>query len=422
MPKRVPELTAIQVRRLTRPGFHAVGGVAGLLLQVKPSTTGEGVGPRSWVLRTTVGDKRRAFGLGAYPEVSLASARDKASRLKERIRDGVDPVEERKAAQRALRAAQAKALTFDEAARRCHAARATEFRNEKHRRDWISSLERHASPVLGTLSVAEIDMPHVLAVLEPIWKTRTETATRVRQRIETVLTWATVSGYRSGTNSARWEGNLKEVLPNPSKITKVRHHRAIPWQEIGTFMANLRDRDGMSARALEFAILTAARSGEVRLATWDEMDLEGGVWMVPAERIKAGRTHRVPLSQDAVALLSALPRYEGSPYVFPAQRGGALSDMSLSAVCRRMGVDATPHGFRSTFKDWARNRTRYADEVSELALAHVNSDATRAAYARDELIGKRRRLMAEWASYCNTIEKGEESADVLPMGTASAGE
>jgi len=347
-----------------------------------------------------VGAKRRDIGLGGFPDVTLSQAREKAREAREKIRQGIDPAAERRAAREALVAAQAKALTFDQAAHRCHESKVDEFRNEKHKRDWISSLQRHASPVIGPLPVNEVELAHVLEVLEPIWKDKTETATRVRQRIESVLTWATVRGYRQGENPARWDGNLKEVLPNPSKIAKVRHHRGVSWQEVGAFMERLRQREGTAARALEFAILTAARSSEVRLATWDEIDLQEALWTVPADRIKAGRTHRVPLSQDAVRLLEAIPRMEGSPYVFPAPRGGALSDMSLSAVCKRMGVDATPHGFRSTFKDWARNCTNYADEVSELALAHVNSDATRSAYARDELLPQRRRLMREWASFC----------------------
>jgi len=364
-----------------------------------------------------VGQKRRDIGLGGFPDVTLSQARQYARDAREKIRNGIDPSEERKEARQALMAAQAKALTFDEAARRCHDAKAPEFRNEKHAKDWISSLERYANPVIGGLPVSDVDLPHVLEILEPIWRTKTETATRLRQRIESVLTWAAVRGYRNGENPARWEGNLKEVLPNPTKTRKVQHHRALPWQKIGQFMADLRKREGVAARALEFAILTAARSSEVRLATWDEIDLKARVWMVPAERIKAGRTHRVPLSDDAVALLKGLPRFEGSLYVFPAAKGGPLSDMALSALCRRMGVDATPHGFRSTFKDWARSRTAYADEVSELALAHVNSDATRAAYARDELLPQRKRLMADWASFCDTIEA--EGRNVTSLGAAS---
>ena len=395
MPRVAKELSALEVRRITRPGTHAVGGVPGLLLQVADS------GARSWILRVQVGDRRRTYGLGGFPQISLAMAREKAREIKELLRQGIDPIGQRKAARDALQAASARAMTFAQAAKRCHAAREAEFRSDKHRHDWLASLKQHAFPKIGHLQVAEIALPHVLAVLEPIWKTRTETATRVRQRMEAVITWATVSGYRQGENPARWDGNLREVLPTPSKIAKVQHHRALPWQEMPAFMERLRRREGMGAKALEFAVLTAARSGEVRLATWDEFDLEARVWTVPAERIKAGRLHRVPLSGDAIALLEALPRFEGSPYTFPAPRGGPLSDMSLSAVTRRMGVDAVPHGFRSSFKDWARSCTSYADEVSELALAHVSSDATRAAYARDELLEKRRQLMADWCVFLN---------------------
>lgn len=393
MPRRAKELSATEVRRLKKPGLHAVGGVSGLLLQVGQS------GGRSWILRTTVGAKRRDIGLGGFPDVTLSEAREEAREVKRKIKRGIDPVAERKAARRALVDEQSKALPFEKAARMCHTAKAHEFRSEKHRRDWLSSLEHHAFPVLGKMPVAEIELPHVLQALEPIWHEKTETATRVRQRIESVLTWATVSGYRNGENPARWEGNLKEVLPNPSKITKVKHHRAIAWQEVPNFMKKLRQREGMATRALEFAILTAARSSEVRKATWNEIDFEAGTWTVPGERIKAGRKHTVPLPDDVITLLRSVDQLEGSPYIFPAPRGGALSDVALLNVCKRVGVDATPHGFRSSFKDWARNRTAYADEVSELALAHVNSDATRAAYARDELLPQRTKLMADWAKF-----------------------
>jgi integrase len=218
-----------------------------------------------------------------------------------------------------------------------------------------------------------------------------------------VLSWATVSGYRTGDNPARWKGNLEHALAKPARLQKVTHYPALPWQEVGAFMTELRKREGIGARALEFAILTAARSGEVRGATWDEIDLHSKLWTIPEERMKAGKQHRVPLSEQALNLLKALPRLEGSNYVFPAVRGGMLSDMSINAVTRRMGVAAVPHGFRSSFKDWARSCTRYEDEVSELALAHANSDQTRAAYARDELLPKRERLMKEWAKYCDTV-------------------
>ncbi|WP_248276924.1 integrase arm-type DNA-binding domain-containing protein [Marinobacterium sp. LSUCC0821] len=368
-------------------------------LQMLVSATGA----RSWVLRTQMGQKRRDIGLGGFPDVTLAGARDKARELREKISNGIDPVLERKAARDAMRARQAKVLTFKEAAYLCHNARKDEYSNVKHRQDWINSLERHAFSVIGELSIDAIEVPHVLKVLEPIWKTKTETATRVRQRLESVLSWATVSKYRSGDNPARWADNLSELLPTPNKIRKVRHHKALPWQKVPMFMVDLQQREGIGARALEFIILTAARSGEVRFATWDEIDLTAKLWTVPADRMKARKAHNVPLSGAVIELLEGLPRIEGSNLLFTAPRGNALSDMSISAVCKRMEVEATPHGFRSCFKDWARSRTAYPDEVSELALAHVNNDATRAAYARDELLEQRSRLMSDWAKFINSL-------------------
>jgi len=398
MPKKASELSALQVRRLTAPGFHAVGGVAGLHLLVKDT------GARSWILRVKVGDRRPDIGCGGFPDVTLEQARQIAREMREQIRRGIDPIAARRATGLALRAAQAKALTFDQAAEACHAAKMVEFRNAKHRDDWISSLERYASKIIGDLPVADIELPHVVSVLKPIWTTKTETATRVRQRIESVLSWAKVSGYRTGENPARWKGNLEHALPKPARLQKIMHYPALPWQEVGAFMIELRKREGIGARALEFAVLTAARSGEVRGATWPEIDLHAKLWTIPATRMKAGKAHRVPLSEPAIKLLKALPRMEGCPYVFPSPRGKMLSDMSINSVTRRMKVDAVPHGFRSTFKDWCRTSTSYQDEVSELALAHVSTDATRAAYARDELLPKRERLMREWAKHCDTVQ------------------
>lgn len=393
MPKKARELSAYQVRRIKRPGLHAVGGVAGLHLFVKPT------GARSWILRVKIGDRRPDIGLGGYPDVTLEQARQQAREARLQVRQGLDPLAARRAARDALRAAHAKRMTFGEAARHCHTAKATEFRSKKHSNDWINSLTTHCTAI-AKLDVSMIEQPHVLAVLRPIWTNKTETATRVRQRIKDVLDWARVGGYRAGPNPARWADNLEHVLPKPSKIRKVAHHAAMPWSELPAFFAQLRERGGMGARALEFAILTAARSGEVRLATWDEIDFNAKLWTIPAARMKAGREHRVPLSEPAVRLLKNLPRMEGSPYVFPAVRGGPLSDMSVSAVCRRMKVDAVPHGFRSSFKTWCQESTNYQDEVSELALSHVHSDATRAAYARGELLAKRTRLMRAWAKFC----------------------
>ena len=426
-PKRAKELSAVEVKRIARPGLHAVGGVAGLHLRVTDS------GARNWILRTKIGDKRRDIGLGGFPDVTLAQARERARQVKETIWQGQDPIAERRAAEAALKAHQAKQLTFAQAVERSHKAKAQEFRTAKHAKQWYASLENHVFPKLGEMPVAEIEMPHVLEVLEPIWTAKPETAAKVRQRIETVLTWATVSGYRAGDNPARWQGNLKEVLPNVSKIHRTEHWPALHWRRIPEFMEALQSVEGMGARALEFTILTASRSGEVRKATWREIDKRDKLWTVPGNRTKTGKPHRVPLSDAALAVLDALPRYKGSEYVFPAVRGGALSDMTISAVTRRMhksnvqaggegwtdpqtGRVVVPHGFRSSFKDWCRSRTAYPDEVSELALAHVNSDATRAAYARDELLPQRERLMADWSRFCR---HGEQGGDVVGIREAN---
>ncbi len=401
MPRKARELSAIEVKRFSKAeGFHAVGGVDGLYLKVKDT------GARSWILRAKVGDRRKDFGLGGHPDVTLEDARQRAREARELIRQGIDPLNAKRAAKDALRAAAARRMTFDEAATACHKSKSREFRNRKHAAQWKSTLDTYASPIIGSLPVEQVDLGHVVKVLEPIWETKVETASRLRGRIEAVLSWATVSGYRKGDNPARWHGNLSHVLAKPTKVRKVKHHAAMPWHELGKFMADLRTREGAAARALDFAILTAARSGEVRLARWDEIDLRAKLWTVPGERMKAAKSHRVPLSEPAIKLLKALPRFEGgSNYVFAAARGGPLSDMAISAVTRRMGVNAVPHGFRSTFKDWCRSSTAYPDEVSELALAHVSSDATRAAYARDELLPKRALLMRDWAKFCGTIPK-----------------
>lgn len=410
MPKIVKELSALDVRRIQKPGRHAVGYISGLMLVVKDS------GAKSWILRTVIGGKRRNIGLGSYPEISLADARESAREMKKKIRQGIDPVEERKATQRALRE-QSKRMTFAEAARLCHEKKQSEFKNEKHAKQWISTIERYAFPVIGNIPVDEIDLPHILSVLEPIWHEKTETATRLRQRLEAVLSWATVSGHRQGDNPARWQGHLDAVLPKPNKLKKVNHHAALPWQQIGAFMQELRKRKGTAARALEFLILTATRSGEVRLATWEEIDLENRIWTIPGDRMKTGKEHTVPLTNDAVKLLEALPRFEGSPYVFPAARGGLLSDMSISAVCKRMKVAAVPHGFRSTFRDWASENTNFPREVCEMALAHTIESKVEAAYRRGDLFQKRRKLMEAWTAFCNKVQT-EKPATVTPIREA----
>ncbi len=405
MPRVAAELSAIVVGRLKTPGFHAVGGVAGLLLKVSNPNA------RSWVLRVTIGGKRREIGLGSFNDVSLAEARTRARKLRSDIADGVDPLAERRKASADLAAASMSVLTFDEAARRLIAAKAPEWKNPKHAAQWAATLETYASPTIGKLPVNEVELRHVVDVLSPIWETTTETARRLRGRIESVLAWATVSGYRTGDNPARWKGNLDHVLAKPNRIRKVKHHAALPVDDLHGFMADLRQREGMGARALEFAILTAARSGEVRGATWSEIDLDGAVWTIPANRMKGGREHRVPLSAPAAALLRAMPRDTGET-VFFAPRGGEMSDMSLSAVMRRMEVDAVPHGFRSTFRDWSAERTAYPRDVCEMALAHTIGDKVEAAYRRGDLFAKRTNLMADWAKF---IDTAPATGNVTPM-------
>lgn len=301
MPKKARELTALKVRRLNKPGLHAVGGVSGLDMLVKDT------GARSWILQVKVGDRRPDIGCGGFPDVTLEQARNRAHDIREQIRQGVDPIASRRAAGDALKLAQAKMLTFDQAAKLCWQAKVSEFRNTKHKADWINSLTLYASPVIGERPVSDAALPHVAKVLQPIWTTKTETAKRVRQPIESVLSWAKVSEYRTGENPARWKGHLEHALPKPSKVAVVEHYAALPWQDVGEFMVELRKRDGIGARALEFLILTTARSGEVRGATWDEIDFDAKLWTVPAARMKANRTHRVPLSESAIRPLKSCP-------------------------------------------------------------------------------------------------------------------
>lgn len=410
MPRKAKELAPIEVKRLTVPGLHAVGGVAGLYLQVLPT------GARTWVLRARIGGKRRDMGLGGYPDVTLALAREKAREARLRIDAGVDPIAERAAARSALAAQRGAEMTFDDCARRFIEAKAAEWRNDKHRKQWAATLETYASPIIGKLAVRDVSLAHVVKILEPVWTTKTETASRVRGRIESVLDWATVRGFRKGDNPARWKGCLDKVLAKPGKVAKVEHHAALPIDQVPAFMRELRERHGIAARALEVLILTAARSGEIRGATWNEIDLQAKVWTVPAGRMKAGKEHRVPLPDRVVEIIKALPRIEGTDLVFPAPRGGMLSDMTMTAVMRRMKVDAVPHGFRSSFRDWAAERTAYPHEMAEAALAHVISNKTERAYRRSDLFDKRRRMMEDWSKFCDTIMPAGE---VVPIRGAA---
>jgi integrase len=398
MPKIAKELSALEVGRLTSPGLHFIGGVAGLALQVMPS------GARSWIFRARVGGKRRDIGLGGFPTVTLSGAREAARRTRGKIKEGIDPVEEVKAVRSALAASRAAAMTFSEAAKAFVAVKEAEWSNAKHAAQWRSTLESYANPILGNVLVRDIDTAHIMRVLEPIWAGKTETATRLRGRIENVLDWATVRGYRKGDNPARWRGHLDKLLAAPGKIQKVEHHAALPYIELGTFMADLRQQEGMGARALELAILTATRSGEVRGATWSEIDMDAGVWTIPDTRMKAGHEHRVPLTPEVINLLKSLHRFGDSDLLFPNNKGTPLSDMTLTAVLRRMNRPVTAHGFRSTFRDWAAERTNYPRDVAEMALAHAIENKVEAAYRRGDLFEKRRRMMREWAKFCGTVQ------------------
>lgn len=393
MPKIAKQLSDRAVAAIKTEGRHAVGGVPGLHLRVSGDH-------RGWVLRLQVGDKRQDIGLGAYPAVSLSEAREKAREMHSGLREGRDPVAPRKQQRMVLAAQAAAEKTFRWCAEEFLRAKASEWSNPKHKQQWENTLETYAMPHLGQLNVSLIDLPHVLACLEPIWHSKNETASRLRGRIESVLDWAAVRKYRTGENPARWKGHLDKVLAAPAKIKKVEHHRAVPVDGMATFMAELRNQNGLAACALEFVILTAARSGEVRNATWSEIDEETAVWTVPAEHMKAGREHRVPLSKAAMQLLRKLPRFTDSELLFPGTKGQPLSDMTMTAVMRRMKVDAVPHGFRSTFRDWVGEKTHFPRELAEQALAHTLESKVEAAYRRGDALDKRRQMMEEWALFC----------------------
>jgi len=391
------------------PKMHAVGGAAGLYLQVSPS------GAKSWLARVSIGGKRREVGLGSYPEVSTAEARETANAMRADLRRGVNPIAERNAA--AVAASQV--MTFGEATEQFLKVKLQEFDNEKHRKQWRATLDAYAVPVLGKKSVADISVQDVLLVMTPIWTTKNETARRLRGRVEMVLSWATTHGYRTGDNPARWKGNLDTTLQKPSKVAKVTHHPALSLPDAADWMADLRKRDGTASRALEFAALTAARSGEVRGMVWDEVKLDARVWTIPADRMKTGKEHRVPLSDDALTLLASLPRGD-SPFVFPAQRGGQLSDAGMSACMKRIhaarpdkyvdarsGRPAVPHGLRSTFRDWAAEKGIERD-IAEMALAHVVGSDVERAYRRTDMMERRRNVMAAWAGFLRG-ETGEKT-------------
>jgi len=393
MARHLHTLSARTVATLTKPGRHSDGG--GLYLSVNRS------GARSWVFMWKVGGKRREMGLGSLRDVSLAKARERAAEARQKLADGLDPIAARD---------KPKVMTFGEAADALIESMSSSWRNEKHRAQWKMTLTVYCEP-LRPKPVAEIGTEDVLKVLQPLWAAKPETASRLRGRIERVFDYARAHGQRTGENPARWRGHLEAILPKRAKLTRG-HHKAMHFDEIPTFIKALRERDGAAPSALEFAILTAARSGEVMGARWDEFDLEMQVWTVPATRMKAGREHRVPLSGRAVEILMTMQQKRLSDFVFPGMKAGRpLSVMALEMVLRRMKIDVTVHGFRSAFRDWVGERTYFPREVAEAALAHLVGDAVERAYRRGDALEKRRKLMDAWANF---LEQKTRS-NIVPM-------
>jgi integrase len=387
-------LSALKVARAKQPGMYADGG--GLYLRVA-----EG-GSKQWVFRYAAGTRDRDMGLGPVHTLTLPEAREKAREARLLRLEGIDPIEAKRARIAALRAADARAMTFKQCAEGFIKDNEASWTSARHRQEWVGSLVRLVYPTLGSLPVAAIDTPLVLKVLKPIWEKTPETASRVRGRIENVLGWATVHHYRAGDNPARWGGLLEHALPARSKIAKVEHHAALPYAEIGAFVVKLRGDSGVAAACLQFITLTAARLDEARSSTWDEIDLANRIWVVPALRMKADKEHRVPLSDGAVAILEQMQVIRQSDYVFPGRlEGRPIGDNTIWRLAKEAaGSDITIHGLRSSFRDWAAERTSFPREVAELALAHSIPNAVEAAYRRGDLFEKRRRLMDAWAAFC----------------------
>jgi len=408
MARTIHRISATKLVALKAPGYHADGG--GLYHRVAPG------GSRGWIFRYALHGRTHDMGLGAYPEISLAAARKRAFEFRQMLAEGTDPLAERNAKRAAARVEDAKTITFDDCAKAYIAAHADGWRNAKHRQQWGNTLYTYVSPAFGKLPVRAIDTGLVMRALEPIWASKPETASRLRGRIESILSWAQVRGYRLGDNPARWRGHLDHLLPARSKVRKVEHHAALPYSEIGKFVNALGQQKGIASSALKFLILTAARPGEVLGATWSEIDLDGRIWVVPASRMKGGREHRIPLSDAAIAVLRDMQEIRRGDYVFEGARAGRpLSQMSLLMLLRRMNRgDVTAHGMRSCFRDWAAERTNYENHVVEMALAHAIPNGVEAAYRRGDLFDKRRRLMDDWAKFCAT--PGASDGKVLPIG------
>ena len=408
MARETNRLTAIDVAKQDKPGYYCDGG--GLYLQVSKS------GSKSWIMRYTMTGKPVEMGLGSCQTFSLAEARKRATAQRKLLADGINPNETKHSDRLAQRMAEANIITFDQAATSYIDSNSPAWRNAKHGDQWRNTIATYASPVIGKLPVSKIETAHVLRILKPIWLEKTETAVRLRGRIEKILDWAKAQGYRSGDNPAAWRGHLDAgLLAKPSKVADAGHHAALPWSEIGAFMVALRAMEGAGARAMEIIILTATRTSEVLNAKWSEFDLDAKLWTIPKERMKSFKEHRVPLSDAVMSVLMAVKAESGDgEYVFAGRKENTpLSNMACLATLKRMGrTDITVHGFRSTFRDWVSETTAYPRDVAEMALAHTIEDKSEAAYRRGDLIEKRRALMSDWAAHCGAVLVG---ADVVPI-------
>lgn len=410
MARKINKLNALFVQRVKEPGRYADGG--GLRLDVSKS------GSKSWIFRFMQRGKEREMGLGGVNAISLSTAREKAAECRRTLAEGLDPIEERNKAQAKAAVDKQKTLSFSECATKYIAAHEASWKNAKHVNQWRNTLEAYAGPIIGKLPVQAVDTTLVMQILEPVWTKKPETASRLRGRIESVLDWAAVRGYRTGENPARWRGHLDKLLPKRSSFQKVQHFKALPVDQVGEFMAKLRMERGISHRALEFLILTASRTEQVIGAKWDEFDFETAMWVVPADRMKVKKEHRVPLSGRAIEILQEMKEVSTGTFVFESPQGGRpLSNNAMLSALEHLGYEITVHGFRSTFKDWATEHTNFAGEVSEAALAHSIKNKVEAAYRRGDLLEKRRKLMKEWEKFCIT-RKTDEGRVIRMMGAA----
>jgi len=392
MSRTLNKLNARKVVTIKTPGYHSDGG--GLYLQVSQTLS------KSWIFKFVRDKKATEIGLGSFSDISLEAAREQASEYRKLLKQGQNPLAEKRKIERELQLSVAKSMTFADCANAYIEINRHGWKNTKHAQQWSNTLTQYAYPTLGKLPVTEVDTALVIKCLEGIWTLKNETASRLRGRIETVLDWATVSKYREGENPARWRGHLDKILPKPSKVQNVEHHAALPYTDITEFIVKLRSQQGIAARCLEFTILTAARTNESIGATWDEIDVINQTWTIPVERMKANKPHRVPLSSRAMVIVQELSLLKTNEFVFPGLKRG-LSNMAMLQLLKRMDLpELTVHGFRSSFRDWAAETTHYPNEVVEMALAHTIKNQAEAAYRRGDLMEKRSQLMADWAKYC----------------------